>query len=177
MKGYFATPETPEEGVASGHTIGSLTNNAVYGIQLVFWHPGPSDAAADDTWVFAARHAYAWVGEKAPPDDTRVAGVPVTSRVVGGKTFRYKICRDTFVAHLRVDDWERLIMGAFGAWQDAVTTDLIDIELIAHENDPCIDYNKVAREIYLRYRRSLTHSDFSGYSEEQRISYIEGSSS
>ena len=172
MKGYFDTPETPEEGVSSGLTIGSLTNNAVYGIQLVFWHPGPSNAAADDTWVFAARHAYAWVGMDPPPDDTRVAGVPVTSRVVG-KTFRYKICRDTFRDDLRVSRWERLIMDAFGTWQDAVTTDLITIELIAHDVDPCVDYNDVAREIYFRYEQSMTDAAFSDFNVEDRISYIE----
>ena len=172
MKGYFDTPETPEEGVSSGLTIGSLTNNAVYGIQLVFWHPGPSNAAADDTWVFAARHAYAWVGLKAPPHSTRVAGVPVEDRI-DGKSFQYKICRSTFRQDGRVGSWESLIMDAFDTWQDAVSTDLITIESIAHNDDPCTDYNRVASEIYMRHRQSMTDAAFSGFSEEDRISYIE----
>ena len=153
---YFGTPNAPEPNVSSPHTIRSLATNTVHGIQLVYRAPGPSRTSTDDDiLVFAARHAYAWVSDRAVPDNSRVAGVPVLSRIKG-KTYTYKTCESTFDLDGRfrslgggTGTWEPLIEEAFRQWQVALSTDLIKIE---HDTDPCVDYQTVAEAIYERYR-------------------------
>ncbi len=152
---YFEVPSDPEPNASSPQLIESLATNAVYGLQLVFRDFGPSNAADDDTWVFAARHAYAWVSDRAVSDNSRVAGVPVLSRIKG-TTYTYKTCESTFDLDGRFGSlgggtgtWASLIEEAFRQWQDALSTDLIKIE---HDTDPCVDYQTVAEAIYERYR-------------------------
>ena len=163
--GYFGTPGTPDPEVSSPHTIDALTPDAVYGIQLVYRNAGPSG----NTNIFAARHAYAWVSDQPPTNGTALAGVPVTSRVIG-TTFRYKICTSMFNVDGRTASWVQLITKAFDQWQNAVTADLITIEPSIY---PCIDYREVAKVIFARHLETLSRTEFSSYTEEQIISYIE----
>ncbi len=164
---YFEVPSDPEPNASSPQLIESLATNAVYGLQLVFRDFGPSNADDDDTSVFAARHAYAWVSDGAVSDNSRVAGVPVLSRIKG-TTYTYKTCESTFDLDGRFGSlgggtgtWAPLIEEAFRQWQDALSTDLINIE---HDTDPCVDYQTVAEAIYERYRDLISQ-------EEEMISY------
>ncbi len=168
-EGYFVFTGDPEVNKVSPHTIRNLDANAVYGIQLVYRHPGPSDSSEDHTWVFAARNAYAWVSDQPIPDNSRVAGVPVTSRIQG-TAFTYKICTTTFFLDYRLDSWTSLITEAFDRWQAAVTRDLIRIERIT---DPCTDYHTAASLIREHYDYLETHPVFGGFSKELLIDLVE----
>ena len=167
---FFESTGNPAENKTSPFAIRNLATNAVYAIQLVYRAEGPSaDTADDDIWVFAARDAYAWVSDEAIPDGSRVAGVPVTSRVTD-TTFSYKICTTTFLLDNRVETWVSLITAAFDRWQAAVTTDLIAIQ---RDTDPCTDYHTTASLILERYEHLRTHPDLSGYSKEALIGLVE----
>ena len=167
---FFETTGAPEENKASPFAIRNLATNAVYGIQLVYRAEGPStDTADDDIWVFAARDAYAWVSDQPIPDNSRVAGVPVTGRVTD-KTFSYKICTATFVLDGRVESWVSLITAAFDRWQAAVTTDLITIE---RDTDPCPEYHTVASDILDHYEILKMSSVFSDYSHVELVGLVE----
>ena len=163
--GYFSSPDDPELDASSPHTIGSLTSNSVYGLQLVYRDAGP----AGNTTVFAARHAYAFVSDQAIPNGSAVAGVPATNRVQG-TTFRYKICTSTFLNDGRIGSWEPLITEAFRQWQAAVTTDLITIEESIY---PCTDYHTVAGKIFDRYRELLSDPSFGTLGRVGKIILIE----
>ena len=163
--GYFSSPDDPEVDASSPHTIGSLTSNSVYGLQLVYRDAGPSG----NTKVFAARHAYAFVSDQAIPNDSAVAGVPATNRVKG-TTFRYKICTSTFLNDGRIGSWERLITEVFRQWQAAVTIDLITIEESIY---PCTDYHTVAGKIFDRYQELLSDSSFGTLGRVGKIILIE----
>ena len=163
--GYFSSPDDPELDASSPHTIGSLTSNSVYGLQLVYRDAGPSG----NTTVFAARHAYAFVSDQAIPNGSAVAGVPATNRVQG-TTFRYKICTSTFLNDGRIGSWEPLITEAFRQWQAAVTTDLITIEESIY---PCTDYHTVAGKIFDRYQELLSDPSFGTLGRVGKIILIE----
>ena len=170
ISNFFESTGDPEENKTSPFAIRNLATNAVYGIQLVYRAEGPSaDTADDDIWVFAARHAYAWVSDQPIPDGSRVAGVPVTGRVKD-TTFSYKICTTTFLLDNRVESWVSLITAAFDRWQAAVTTDLITIE---RDTDPCTDYHTVASLILDHYVILNTSPAFSGYSHDDLVDLVE----
>ena len=167
---FFETTGAPEENKASPFAIRNLATNAVYGIQLVYRAEGPStDTADDDIWVFAARDAYAWASDQPIPDNSRVAGVPVTGRVTD-TTFSYKICTATFVLDDRVESWVSLITEAFDRWRAAVTTDLITIE---RDTDPCPDYHTVASDILDHYEILKMSPVFSDYSHDELVGLVE----
>ena len=170
ISNFFETTGDPEGNKTSPFDIRNLAKNAVYGIQLVYRAEGPSaETADDDIWVFAARHAYAWVSDQPIPDNSRVAGVPVTSRVTD-TTFSYKICTTTFLLDNRVESWVALITAAFDRWQAAVTTDLITIE---RDTDPCTDYHSVASDILDHYVILNTSPAFSDYSHDDLVDLVE----
>ena len=167
---YFDVPNAPEPNVSSPHTIRSLTSNAVYGIQLVYRAPGPSTSNPDDDiWVFAARHAYAWVSDQPVQNRSILAGVPVTSRV-HGTTHRYKICTSTFDLGGRTGRWVSLITDAFAQWQAAVTMDLITIEPSIY---PCTDYHAVASMIVDRHMELLMNPELIVYTGDEVLDLIE----
>lgn len=167
--GYFGTPGTPEPDVSSPHTIDSLTSNSVYGLQLVYRDAGPSN----DTNIFAVRHAYAWMSDRAARNGSAVAGVPITSRV-SETTFKYKICTSSFALDGRFDGrpgtWVPLITAAFAQWQDAMKDDLLTIE---RDTDPCTDYHSIASKILDQYLNVLSDPVLNSLSREGKISLIE----
>ena len=141
---FFENTGDPAENKASPFAIRNLATSAVYAIQLVYRAEGPSaNTADDDIWVFAARHAYAWVSDEPIANNSRVAGVPVTSRIKG-TTYTYKICTTTFDPGNRTEAWIDLIDRAYKVWQDAVTTDLFEIR---RDGNPCQDYHTIATKI------------------------------
>ena len=167
---FLESTGDPAENKASPFAIRNLATNVVYAIQLVYRAEGPSaNTADDDIWVFAARDAYAWVSDQPIADGSRVAGVPVTSRVTG-TTFSYKICTTTFLLDNRVETWVSLITAAFDRWQAAVTTDLITID---RDTDPCTDYHTVASNILDHYVILKTNPVFSDYSHEDLVGLVE----
>ena len=170
ISNFFESTGDPEENKTSPFAIRNLAKNAVYAIQLVYRAEGPSaNTADDDIWVFAARHAYAWVSDQPIADGSRVAGVPVTGRVKD-TTFSYKICTTTFLLDNRVESWVPLITAAFDRWQAAVTTDLITIE---RDTDPCTDYHSVASDILDHYVILNTSPAFSDYSHDDLVDLVE----
>ena len=170
ISNFFESTGDPAENKASPFAIRNLATNVVYAIQLVYRAEGPSATTADDDiWVFAARDAYAWVSDEPIPDDSRVAGVPVTSRVKG-TAFTYRICAATFALDNRLDSWTSLINAAFDEWQAAVTSNLLSIKEIS---DPCTDYHTIASDILDHYLILKMNPVFSGYTHDDLVDLVE----
>ena len=126
-------------------TIPDLTLEAVYAIQLRYEKSGLPP-------VYAARDVYVWPSDAPTQDGDRVATFPVTSRLEF-KTFRYRICTDTFSPEGgdRTNDWIKLINHAFEQWQTA-TSNLITT---GRQPTACEDYTALIDDIVAEVVRLL----------------------
>ena len=176
-EGFDST--TPTSLLAAGSTsrrIGSLDNEGLYAIQLVYHAPQPGGLP---TPVFAARDAYAWPSDRAAGVGTDITGDSYAGERVGtfplnkpvsNRTYEYYICSDTFPLDIEPDvpddpdppDGIRaksraFIRDAFSQWETATTTgtggSLITMKYMG---TTCADYAPLIKPIVNKINSSVT---------------------
>ncbi len=92
-------------------TIGGLTKEAIYAIQLRYEKAGKPK-------VYAARDAYVWPSNDFPANASRVGTFPFFGHWKDGK-YEYAVCEDTFSPATARSEWTELIAHAFEQWEAA----------------------------------------------------------
>ena len=140
-----ANPDDTAPTAATEQTIGGLTPDDIYAIQLIYLPD--SKAHTKDTRVFSGRDVYVW------PSTTRIlvpgsgtgtlfARFPLVS-LMSNTTYDYFICTDTFTEN---DDtqadidrrkaWVKFIVHALEQWEIATA----GIVTMTYVSDPCTDF-------------------------------------
>ena len=144
----FDDVDDHESNTGTSDTIRNLTRRKVYAVQLRYTVAitDPSTLTTNTVRVHAARDVYVWPSDIAPANGSRVATFPLTKRLPADKTYRYRICEETFSSEgeARITKWKALIDHAFGQWQTA-TSGLVKVRNL--EPAPCAEYTEVIADI------------------------------
>lgn len=149
---YAATnPDDIAPTNATEQTIGGLTPDEIYAIQLIYLPDG--DANTRDTKVFSGRNVYAWLSD----DPLLSVSGTRTTRLLAGfwlwkpidyTTYEYHVCADTFtkkddtqLARDRRQAWIKYIVHAFSQW-DLATHHVVST---LYRGNACTDYGSLVQ--------------------------------
>ena len=135
--GTYVSDETVDQTQMMGtnrDTIGGLTREAIYAIQLRYEKTGTST-------VYAARDVYVWPSGRVAGGGERVATFPL-NHPLSNKTYSYVVCEETFPSG-KESDWKKFISHAISQW-DLATKNLVTTERV--EGD-CADYSVFVDEV------------------------------
>ncbi len=139
--GKYASDEIVDQAHMTGannDTIGGLTKEKIYAIQLRYEKTGTTGTT---TKVYAARDAYVWPSDRPAGGGERVGTFPL-NYPLSNKTFSYVVCEETFPSG-READWKKFISHAFSQW-DLATNGLVTTE---REDGECADFSGFVDEI------------------------------
>ena len=97
-----------------GNKIEGLRRNQIYALQMIY-------SKRDTPMIFSAVDAYVWPSHTRAERGQRVATFPLSQRLSSDRTFRYRVCVETFEVEgdARKGEWLALINDVFRKWESA----------------------------------------------------------